>query len=137
MKKIISKILIIFIIMVILFEFTVSSNVSYAFDSEDINAITNLIGGLVSFLLWIPRILTTGMAWLAGLLMTNSVAESCGISDAAVFAGTEGNCATPFDIFFNKYIFFDVNFFDITSGDDIINTVRTQVAQWFYILRTI
>ena len=137
MKKIISKILIIFIIMVILFEFTVSSNISYAFDSEDINAITNLIGGLVSFLLWIPRILTTGMAWLIGTLMTTSVAESCGISTAAKFAGTEGDCATPFDIFFNKYNFFDVNFFNITNEDSLINTVRTQVAQWFYILRTI
>lgn len=137
MKKIISKILIIFIIMVILFEFTVSSNISYAFDSEDINAITNLIGGLVSFLLWIPRILTTGMAWLIGTLMTTSVAESCGISTATKFAGTEGDCATPFDIFFNKYNFFDVNFFHITSEDSLINTVRTQVAQWFYILRTI
>ena len=138
MKKIISKILIIFIIMVILFEFVYSSNISYAFDSEDINSITNLIGGIVSILLWIPRILTTGMAWLTGKIMTESLAESCGVNDTVpIFQGTAGNVATPFDIFFNKYKLFDVNFFDITTEDNIINTIRVQVAQWFYIFRTL
>ena len=138
MKKIISKILIIFIIMVILFEFIYSSNISYAFDSEDINSITNLIGGIVSILLWIPRILTIGMAWLTGKIMTVSLAESCGVNDTVpIFQGTAGKVATPFDIFFNKYKLFDVNFFDITTEDNIINTIRIQVAQWFYIFRTL
>ena len=138
MKKIISKILIIFIIMVILFEFIYSSNISYAFDSEDINSITNLIGGIVSIILWIPRILTIGMAWITGKIMTESLAESCGINDTVeIFKGTEGKVATPFDIFFNKYKLFDVNFFDITTEDNIINTIRVQVAQWFYIFRTL
>lgn len=137
MKKIISKILIIFIIMIILFEFSFSNNVSYAFDSEDINSITNLIGGLVAFVLWIPRLLVTGISWLMGTLLTVTLAESCGISDAPLFAGTEGDCATPFDIFFNKYTFFDVNFFNITDEPTMINIVRARVAQWFYILRTI
>lgn len=137
MKRIISKVLIIFTIIVILFEFTGSSNISYAFDSEDISAITNLIGGIVSFILWIPRILVVGMAWLAGEIMTVNLAESCGISDIPAFAGTEHECATPFDIFFNKYKLFDVNFFDITTEDNIINNIRTQVAQWFYTFRTI
>lgn len=137
MKRIISKVLIIFTIIVILFEFTGSSNISYAFDSEDISAITNLIGGIVSFILWIPRILVVGMAWLAGEIMTINLAESCGISDIPAFAGTEHECATPFDIFFNKYKLFDVNFFDITTEDNIINNIRTQVAQWFYTFRTI
>ena len=138
MKKIISKILIIFIIMVILFEFTCSSNISYAFDSEDINSITNLIGGIVSILLWIPRILTVGMAWIAGKIMTVSLAESCDINGTVeIFKGTKGKVATPFDIFFNKYKLFDVNFFDISAEDNIINTIRIQVAQWFYVFRTV
>ncbi len=137
MKKIISKILIIFIIMIILFEFSFSSNVSYAFDSEDINSITNLIGGLVSFVLWIPRLLVIGISWLMGSLLTVTLAESCGISTDAIFAGTQGDCATPFDIFFNKYTFLDVDFFDLSTGDGMINIVRLRVAQWFYILRTI
>ena len=138
MKKIISKILIIFIITVMLFEFICSSNISYAFDSTDINSITNLIGGLVSIILWIPRILTIGMAWVTGEILTLSLAESCGINDTVdIFKGTKGNVATPFDIFFNKYKLFDVNFFDITTEDNIINTIRIQVAQWFYVLRTI
>ena len=137
MKKIISKILIIFIIIIILFEFSFSSNISYAFDSEDINSITNLIGGLVSFVLWIPRLLVTGISWLMGTLLTVTLAESCGISTDAIFAGTQGECATPFDIFFNKYTFFDVDFFELSTGNGMINIVRLRVAQWFYILRTI
>ena len=78
MKKIISKILIIFIVVIMLFEFTFSSNVSYAFDSEDYNAITNLIGGLVSFVLWIPRLIVVGLTYVMGGIMTESVAECCG-----------------------------------------------------------
>ncbi len=137
MKKIISKILIIFIIMVMLFEFTFSSNISYAFDSEDINSITNLIGGLVSFLLWIPRLLVTGVSWLMGKLMTEVVAESCGINPA--FPTSTLDSATPFDIFFNKYNFLSVDFFNLDIGDDqaLLKIVRTKVAEWFYILRTI
>ena len=137
MKKIMSKILIIFIIIIILFEFLYSSNISYAFDTEDINSITNLIGGIVSIILWIPRILVTAMSWLMGTLLTITIAESCGISDASIFVDTKGDCATPFDVFFNKYNFFDVNFFNITAETTMINTVRVSVAQWFYILRTI
>ena len=37
-KKIISKILVIFIVIIMLLEFSFSSNVSYAFDSKDINS---------------------------------------------------------------------------------------------------
>lgn len=135
MKKIISKVLIIFIITIILFEFSFSSNVSYAFDSDDINSITNLIGGLVSVVLWIPRLLVTAISWLMGTLLTVTVAESCDVN-----FGNKGECATPFDIFFNKYKFLDVNFFDISDGAadaTMIDIVRIQVAQWFYILRTL
>ena len=144
MRKIISKILIIFIIIVILFEFTCSSNICYAltFDTTTINDITNLMGGIVSIVLWIPRILVTGMAWGFGEIMTKSLAESCGINDTGAFAGTKGNVATPFDIFFNKYKLFDVNYFDVVQGatgddDNILNDIRTNVAQWFYIMRLI
>ena len=54
-------------------------------------------------LLWIPRILTVGMAWIAGKIMTVSLAESCDINGTVeIFKGTKGKVATPFDIFFNK-----------------------------------
>lgn len=144
MKKIISKILIIFIIIVMLFEFTYSNNISYAFDSEDINSITNVIGGIMSILLWIPRIKTVGIAWTAGKILTESFAESCGISDDECFKNQEESwisIATPFDIFFNKYKIFDIDLFDFSISPDgetkILYNIRTQVAQWFYVLRTI
>lgn len=142
MKKIMSKILIIFIIIVILFEFSCSSNICYAIgepDSEWINRITNLVGGIVSIIYWIPRIIATGVAWLASEIMTNNIAMSCGMNDYEIFQGTENQSATPFDIFFNKYKLFDVNFFDIektSTADNMVNTVRTNVATWFYTMRT-
>ena len=138
MKKIISKILIIFIVVIMLFEFTFSSNVSYAFDSEDYNAITNLIGGLVSFVLWIPRLIVVGLTYVMGGIMTESVAECCGTMPG--FPDSLLDCATPFDIFFNKYVFLDVNFFDFNlnqTNQGIIYAVRIKVAEWYYVLRTI
>lgn len=78
MKKIIKKMLIILIVFVIVFEFCGSSSV-YAASGEDLektlNAVTNLIGGLVSIILWIPRILITGMAFVINQI-TIRVAES-------------------------------------------------------------
>lgn len=133
MKKIISKILVIFIVIIMLLEFSFSSNVSYAFDSKDINAITNLVGGLVSFLFWFKRIQITAISWIMGTVLTQGLAESCGLN----YSGS-GACATPFDIFFNTYKIFDVDFFDLSSGNSsLLISIRTKVAEWFYILRTI
>lgn len=133
MQRIISKVLIILILIVILFEFICSSNICYAVsDVEIINSITNLIGGITAIILWIPRILVTALAWAFNEIMTFEVANSCGRN-----FGSGVTSATPFDIFFNKYKIFDVNFFDIGTSSNILNKMRGAVAQWFYILRLI
>lgn len=67
MKKIIKKIFIILIIFIVIFEFGYSNTVNAAFESvseEELNMITNLIGGVVSIILWIPRLLTTAVAFI-------------------------------------------------------------------------
>ncbi len=67
MKKIIKKIFIILIVFILVFEFSFSNSVNAAFESiseEELNVITNLIGGIVSIVLWIPRILMTAMAFM-------------------------------------------------------------------------
>ena len=135
MKKIMSKILIIFLIILMLFEFLYSSNISYALEEpsvKTINEMTNLIGGIVSILLWKPRIIATAAMWTLGKIMTEGVAGACGTN-----FGSKGEIATPFDIFFGKYKLFDVNFFDITGEDTIIMNIRKSVAQWFYLMRTL
>lgn len=138
MKKIISKILIIFILMVIMFEFTFSSNISYAqsiVDDNFANAVTNLMGGMASIILIIPKVMGVGIAWMLSNFMTENVMERCGITEA--FTGTQGSAATPFDIFFNKYVILDVNFFDTTHDDEIVTAIRNNIAKWFYIMRLI
>lgn len=139
MKKVMSKILIIFIILMMLFEFTCSGPISYAksLDSETVSEITNLIGGIAAFVLWIPRILCVTVSKVMVWIMTDGVAENCGISDAAVFVGKEEQNATPFDIFFDKFNLFSVDFFDIKNDGSLIDNIRTSVAQWFYAMRLI
>lgn len=141
MKKVMSKILIILLIVIMLFEFTCSGPICYAseegLNTEFINGITNLAGGIVAFILWIPRILVVILSDTFVKIMTTGIGENCGISDAAVFAGTKGENATPFDIFFNKYNLLSVDFFDIKHDDSIIDNIRISVAQWFYAMRLI
>lgn len=70
MKKIISKILIILIVFIIVFEFICSNTVNAVNDLEEtINATTNLLGGIVSIIYWIPRLLITGGAFVLNKLM--------------------------------------------------------------------
>lgn len=140
MKKAMSKILIIFIILIMLFEFTCSGPISYAIeapDSETVSELTNLIGGIAAFVLWIPRILLVTISDTMVWIMTDGVAENCGISDAKVFEGKEEQNATPFDIFFDKYNLFSVDFFDIKNDGSLIDDIRISVAQWFYAMRLI
>ncbi len=147
MKKIIKKIVIILIVFILMFEYCCSSSV-YAVDEdkgsvvpiETLNAITNLTGGLVSIILWIPRILAIGFA---------SVINQATLDIANVGNEDDHNgYLTPFNIFFStSTTFFDqendnyeilsVNFFKTNSGEDFIRKFRTAVATWFYIVRFI
>ncbi len=135
MNKIISKILIIFIIAVILFEFSFSNicNASGGIDSGTINTISNLIGGIVSIILWIPKLIITGTLWLADDLVITTALEKDGKTSTA------GPVATPFDIFFNHYKLLRINFFDRSdeSGQTVQPKIKDAVAMWFYIIRAI
>ena len=135
MKKIMSKILIIFILFVMLFEVVFSSNYALAVSEEFINGITNLTGGLVSILYWPKRIMIVGLSAVIDML-TAKLAESSGTNyDSAGVI----HLITPFDIFFNKYKLLDVNFFDIDGVEEgsIPHTMRITISGWFYVMRTI
>ncbi len=139
MKRITSKILIIFIIVVMMFEFLISSNICNAgigLNEETINGITNLGGGIVSIVYWPKRITAVSLAFIMDLL-TAQVARDSGINDSDGFL--TDLLITPFNIFFNKYKLLDVNFFDLdgVDQDKIAYTFRTTVAQWYYVMRLI
>lgn len=137
MKKIISKILIIFILIIMLFEFTFSSNIcNAAIDVEKtVNSIANLAGGIVSIIYWPKRILATGIAFILDMIVAN-LAQTEGVNYGK---GTPITIITPYEIFFNKYKLLDINFFDfknVESGS-MVYTIRTSVATWFYTMRII
>lgn len=138
MKKIISKILIIFIILITLFEFIYSSNISLAIEppkEETINKVANLAGGIVSIVYWPKRILAVALAFIFDII-TADIAETSGVNfgDEGVFS-----IITPFDIFFNKYKLLDVNFFDVDGAGDktLTYSFRTAVSGWYYAMRLI
>lgn len=138
MKKIISKILIIFIVVVMMFEFILSSNVCNAsVDLENfINGATNLAGGIVSIIYWPKRITAVALSFVLDVLTAQLASES-GVNDSSGLADLF--LITPFDIFFNKYKLLDVNFFDINgvASTTITYAFRTTVAQWYYAMRLI
>ena len=133
MKKIMSKILIIFILFVMMFEVIFSPNYALAISEETINLISNLAGGLVSILFWPKRIMVVGLSFVVDTL-TSKFAETAGTN---YDYGTGFNVITPFDIFFNRYKLLDVNVFDIDGAEGLVKDIRSSIAFWYYCMRTI
>ena len=147
MKKIINRILILLILIVILSEFTLPQfstvqatqpKTVEGIDSNVINLISNLIGGIVSLIIWIPKLTATATLWVFNSLCTENLAGSEGSS------GSSNSTITPLDIFFNHYNILDVNFFKQTDSAEnsngiskVILGIGNAVAKWFYIVRTI
>ena len=137
MKKIMSRILIIFIIIITLFEFFCLSNVSYAaleITDEFVNSLTGLMGGMVAYGIWMQRLIILGVSTVFNGFLSTSFAACCGVN-----SGFSAGIATPYSIFFNKYVLFDVDFFNFnkTSENSTIIDIRSAVAEWFYIIRNI
>lgn len=138
MKKIIKKILLILIIFVIVFEFCFSntSNAALEVKEETLNAITNLAGGIVSIIFWIPRIIATALTFVL-----NKTLEAVASTEGKLNNGGDGsNFLTPFDIFFNNYKILGINFFNVNEVSDqesFVYKFRSAVAFWFYAMRTL
>ena len=134
MRKIISRILVILILAIMLTEFSFSNvcNAAQGIDSSTINTISNLIGGVVSIIIWIPKLIFTGILWVFSKISLDNI------------AGVDGKTATstiitPFDIFFNNYKLLDINFFDVegAGSGSISGAIRSAVAKWFVATRLI
>ncbi len=161
MKKIIKKIFIILIVFILMFEYCCSSTVfaetntinESVIPAETLNLITNLTGGIVSIILWIPRALMIGFSYIINQI-TRGIAKlgnSTSTNTDNFKEEEKSTYMTPFDIFFstsakmngaptgdNKYEILSVNFFDIDQGsDNFVQILRKSVSTWYYITRFI
>ena len=87
--------------MIMLFEFTFSTNVSYAaldITDEFLNSLTSLMGGIVAYGIWMDRLILLGLSTVFNGFMSTTFAASCGVNE-----GWAVGIATPYSIFFNKY----------------------------------
>ena len=138
MAKVMKKVLIILIIAILVVEFSLC-NTSFAANElteQDITFISNLAGGLVLLIFWIPKLLATAILWFFSKTILLDIVKIDGMNDYPWFSG-EIKVITPFDIFFNRFKLLDLNFFDMGSGAVIGQSIRESVATWFYVLRTI
>ena len=87
-------------------------------------AVVDGIVGLLSKFIQVPFLLI-GLA----LQMLFSAIAKLGGNDI-------NGLLTPDDIIFNRLSITDINFFDINNNNsDIINTIRTNIATWYYVFR--
>ncbi len=138
LKKVISKILIIFILITLLFEFSFSNSlISYAsndndyhiygLSDEDIKNISGLSTGIISIILWIPKFIVTGATWLVNQA----------VSGFASMENTDDpGTITPYKVFFTEYEILKINIFENREGS-FLTPFRTTVATWYYMMRII
>jgi len=134
-RRVLKKLVIAILIILILNNFLIS-NSAFAFGSYSLDDITdiftNILGGVIGLLTWPLRI----SALFAGYVMklfTSLIAYTEGTTSAVI----DTSAVTPLDIFFNNIKLFDINFFDIGTETNFINTMRSSVAGWYYVMRTL
>ncbi len=135
MKKVLKKVLIIFLVILILNNFLISG--VRAEDPAEMadpfeEWLSGLIGSVIGLLTYPIRIVALAAGYAMNAL-TAGVAYIEGTTDGA--GSVDMSIITPFDIFFNKVQIVDINFFDIGTEDTIVNKIRTGIASWYYVLR--
>jgi len=142
MRKTIKILLICMLIFITIFNVVISSPVYGAVESDAnlaqrsggtaINTILSGMGGIVGIGTWIVR-----MPILIGATLLHSLLSLV----ATVGADAPIQLVTPATIFFNQIKLVDVNFLDLTpvgvTQDGAIIRMRTAVAMWYYVLRTL
>lgn len=147
MKKIISKVLIILIVFLLLFDFVFASQNRCVYavvgpGNAFIDGINNLAGGIVAIIYTLLKALIVGLTYGVQIL-TTVTASAYGVNNNNGFwknaADTIIDPITPIDIFFNKYKLLDINFFDFEGleEDSFIYLFRLSIAQWYTIMKLI
>lgn len=129
MKTLLKKILTSMMLIIVLFNFIIGTNISHAFEAEEfINKVSNAIGGIVSIMYWPLRIKIVAYSFIIGEFIVTSIAAADGASTGFV---------TPMDIFFNKIELTNVNFFETADTTKTIGKLRESVATWYFNIRLI
>lgn len=147
MKKIISKILIILIVFLLLFDFTFASQYRFVYAAGGpgktfVDGVTNLAGGLVAIVYTLLKALIVGLTYGVQVL-TTVTASSSGVNKDRGFwtavSDTVIDPITPLDIFFNKYKLLDINFFDFEGLEEgsYLYLFRMSIAEWYAIMKLI
>lgn len=133
LSKIFKKLIIIIMIIILLNNFLITP-VAKAGETATVigNAISKFFLSFLGLLTFPVRAIALGIGTGINAL-TAAIAYIEGATDASI----KTNSITPFDIFFNKVKILDINFFDITNDVNIVNTIRTGIAAWYYALRLI
>ncbi len=133
MKRVLKKLLIVILIILMISNFFMSNCVSAAVAGYTVDSIFdifgNILGGIIGILTWPLRLTALAAGWVMKEF-TVLVAFTEGATD-----GGATNTITPFDIFFNRVKILQVDFFDIGTEDNFVNTMRTSVASWYYVMR--
>ena len=125
-----SKILIIVLIFIMIFNFsypTIYAN-SGSTSSSSSSSSNSDLGTAVDFglgLLINPIIMLAYWIGEGLLLLTNAMGAN------------EGETVTPETILFNKLELTNINFFDSSSGSSFAAQLQTNIASWYYVMRTI
>ncbi len=133
MRRILRKLLIVILIVLMINNFFMSnySNASvtgYTIDSV-FDIFGNILGGIIGILTWPLRIAAVAAGWIMQKF-TVLIAFTEGATD-----GGDTSTITPFDIFFNRVKILQVDFFDIGTEENFVNSMRTSVASWYYVMR--
>lgn len=129
MKRLLKKTLTSVMLIIVLFNLIIGTNVSHAFEAEEfINKVSNAIGGIVSIMFWPLRIKIVGYSFIIGELVVTSIAAADGADTWFV---------TPYDIFFNKIELTNVNFFEAADTTKTIGMLRENVSTWYFNIRLI
>ena len=133
MKRMLKKLLVAILIILMINNFFMSNCSNAAVAGYTIDSVFdifgNILGGIIGILTWPLRIVAVAAGWIMQKF-TVLIAFTEGSTD-----GGDTSTITPFDIFFNRIKILQVDFFDIGTEENFVNSMRTSVASWYYVMR--
>ena len=130
MKKMLIKFITVLSVIILIMNFCITPSVHAGF-------LDGLLESVIGLFTMPIRAVAVGVA--RGI---NALTAGLAYIEGATDTGTVSSFITPFDVLFNKVKVFEINFFDITTGNtpeakSVVNQIRLGVAGWYFALRTI
>ena len=130
MKKMLIKFITVLSVIILIMNFCITPSVHAGF-------LDGLLESVIGLFTMPIRAVAVGVA--RGI---NALTAGLAYIEGATDTGTVSSFLTPFDILFNKVKVFEINFFDIATGNtpeakSVVNQIRLGVAGWYFALRTI